>query len=341
MAESRTACNFPTASLVERFARRAAATGRRHAPQLGLQRELADCAAIDLCSSCVTNRANSPSSLNWISAFMRYLRDGGVVGRAEPSRRQRGLLQPCFVVRRSAASTTGRAPVVLSTRRRAPSDRSARLTVAPAPPARRAALRPRAAELHSEFSSPAAPVGLNASRRSSTIVSAAYSSGASPSSPRPWAEAETTVFRPRASLRRAAPFRLRRDPRCSPSAQEGTACNTAMPQHSVVISSRVDAADKPSRRRPSVDHRLAVALCQRLDETIHVPAIDAAQHLPHAASSSSPLPKAIAWSVSDSASRIEPRAACDEAQRGGSAGTVSVCSTRVSAREVSGAMGRN
>ena len=91
----------------------------------------------------------------------------------------------------------------------------------------------------------------------------------------------------------------------------GTACSTAMRCSTVVISSRVDAALKPLTRStsdvcttvlPSPRASASISLKTWLRSTL--PSIRRTL-----ASCKEPDPNAMAWSVRDSASRMEPRAA--------------------------------
>ena len=105
---------------------------------------------------------------------------------------------------------------------------------------------------------PAAGVGLNASNRSNTIVSAAYSSGARPNSLRPCRQIEYSNCVSSGAMVCASSAVCVASGSVSVSLassalriMSGTACSTAMRCNMVVISSRVDAALKPLMRSSS------------------------------------------------------------------------------------------
>ena len=115
-------------------------------------------------------------------------------------------------------------------------------------------------------------------------------------------------------------------------------CSTA------AMSSRVEAADRPCTRSTStVSTTVLPSLCasapirRKTYERSTLPSIRRT-----VGSSSLPLPKAMAWSVSDKASRMEPRAArASRRSACGSAGTFSCASTCTRwSSTVSGAIGR-
>ena len=101
------------------------------------------------------------------------------------------------------------------------------------------------------------PAGLNASNRSSTMVSAAYSSGAKPNSPRPckhrlyssWVSSGGRVCAKRAVS--VASGSVSTSASSDLASMSGTACSTAMRWSTVVISSSVDAALRPFKRSAS------------------------------------------------------------------------------------------
>ena len=124
----------------------------------------------------------------------------------------------------------------------------------------------------------------------------------------------------------------------------GTAWRTAMRCSTPVMSSRVEAAFSPAARNAS-DSSTTALPSPRASASISwntTPRSALPSIWRTAASSSLPEPKAMAWSVRLSASRMEPRAARASSRSAcGSAGTLSCASTcSRCCSTVSGAMGR-